>query len=75
MTLFSSKFIYKLETKPSNCPVLRGELNCKTSLKSKVRIRRELREIAFHNKTHRGIQDLAILLNSKIRGWIQYMGR
>ena len=28
----------------------------------------------FHNKTQRTIQDLAILLNPKIRGWINYYG-
>ncbi|MEQ9288714.1 MAG: group II intron maturase-specific domain-containing protein [Cyclobacteriaceae bacterium] len=44
------------------------------SRKSKVRIVRELRKLAFHNKTQRGIQDLAALLNPKIRGWVHYYG-
>lgn len=51
------------------------QFDCKMSRKSKVRITGELRELAFHNKTQRGIQDLAKLLNPKIRGWIQYYGR
>ncbi|WP_370688793.1 group II intron maturase-specific domain-containing protein [Fulvivirga ulvae] len=45
------------------------------SRKSKVQITQELRKLDFHNKTQRGIQDLAILLNPKIRGWIQYYGK
>lgn len=28
-----------------------------------------------HNKTQRGIQDLAKLLNPKIRGWVRYYGK
>ncbi|SHG40403.1 group II intron reverse transcriptase/maturase [Salegentibacter echinorum] len=44
------------------------QFDCKMSRKSKVRITRELRELAFHNKTQRGIQDLA-------KGWIQYYGK
>ncbi len=51
------------------------QFDCKMSRKSKVRITGELRELAFHNKTQRGIQDLAKLLNPKIRGWIQYYGK
>ena len=39
---------------------------------SKVRITRELRKLEFHNKTQRGLQDLAKLLNPKVRGWLQY---
>ena len=51
------------------------QFDCKMSRKSKVRITGELRELDFHNKTQRGIQDLANLLNPKIRGWIQYYGK
>jgi group II intron reverse transcriptase/maturase len=51
------------------------QFDCKMSRKSKVRITGELRKLAFHNKTQRGIQDLANLLNPKIRGWIQYYGK
>lgn len=51
------------------------QFDCKMSRKSKVRINGELRKLNFHNKTQRGIQDLAILLNPKIRGWIQYYGK
>lgn len=51
------------------------QYDCKMSRKSKVRITQELRKLDFHNKTQRGIQDLAILLNPKIRGWIQYYGK
>lgn len=51
------------------------QFDCKMSRKSKVRITGELRKLNFHNKTQRGIQDLANLLNPKIRGWIQYYGK
>lgn len=46
------------------------QFNCKMSRKSKVPINRELQKLNFHNKTQRGIQDLATMLNPKIRGWI-----
>jgi group II intron reverse transcriptase/maturase len=49
--------------------------DCKMSRKSKTRITGELRKLAFHNKTQRGIQDLANLLNPKIRDWIRYYGK
>lgn len=51
------------------------QFDCKMSRKSKVRITQELRKLNFHNKTQRGIQDLAVLLNPKIRGWVQYYGK
>ena len=51
------------------------QFDCKMSRKSKVRITGELRKLDFHNKTQRGIQDLANLLNPKLRGWIQYYGK
>jgi RNA-directed DNA polymerase len=51
------------------------QFDCKMSRKSKVRIVGELRKLAFHNKSQRGIQDLANMLNPKIRGWINYYGR
>ena len=51
------------------------QFDCKMSRKSKVRINGELRKLNFQNKTQRSIQDLAILLNPKIRGWIQYYGK
>jgi len=51
------------------------QYDCKMSRKSKVRITQELRKLDFHNKTQRGIQDLATLLNPKIRGWVQYYGK
>ena len=51
------------------------QFDCIMSRKSKVRITQELRKLNFHNKTQRTIQDLAILLNPKIRGWINYYGR
>jgi len=37
--------------------------------------RSELQKLEFHNKTQRSIQDLAILLNPKIRNWINYYGK
>jgi RNA-directed DNA polymerase len=51
------------------------QFDCKMSRKSKIRITRELRKLGFHNKTQRGIQDLAKLLNPKIRGWVHYYGK
>ena len=51
------------------------QFDCKMSRKSKKRITGELRKLAFHNKTQRGIQDLANMLNPKIRGWILYYGK
>jgi RNA-directed DNA polymerase len=51
------------------------QFDCKMSRKSKVRIVGELRKLAFHNKTQRGLQGLANLLNPKIRGWINYYGK
>ena len=51
------------------------QFDCKMSRKSKVRIVGVLRQLAFHNKTQRGLQDLANMLNPKIRGWINYYGR
>jgi len=51
------------------------QFDCIMSRKSKVRITRELRDLKFHNKSQRSIQDLAALLNPKIRGWLYYYGR
>jgi len=51
------------------------QYGCKMSRKSKVRITKELRDLRFHNKSQRSIQDLANLLNPKIRGWIHYYGK
>jgi group II intron reverse transcriptase/maturase len=51
------------------------QFDCIMSRKSKVRITQMLRKLDFHNKTQRTIQDLAILLNPQIRGWINYYGK
>jgi RNA-directed DNA polymerase len=51
------------------------QFDCKMSRKSKVRITGELRKLNFHNKTQRTIQDLANLLNPKLRGWINYYAK
>jgi RNA-directed DNA polymerase len=51
------------------------QFDCIMSRKFKVRITGELRKLDFHNKTQRTIQDLAILLNPKIRGWLNYYGK
>jgi len=51
------------------------QYDCKMSRKSKVRITEELRNLDFHNKSQRTIQDLANLLNPKLRGWINYYGK
>jgi len=51
------------------------QFDCIMSRKAKVRITGELRELNFHNKTQHTIQDLAALLNPKIRGWLNYYGK
>lgn len=51
------------------------QFDCKMSRKSKVRIVGDLRKLGFHHKTQRGIQDLADMLNPKIRGQINYYGK
>ena len=51
------------------------QFDCVMSRKAKVRITRELRDLKFHKMTQHTIQDLAILLNPKIRGWLNYYGR
>jgi len=51
------------------------QFDCKMSRKSKTRILGELRKLAFQNKTQRNIEDLAKMLNPKIRGWVGYYGK
>lgn len=51
------------------------QFDCKMSRKSKVRIVGELRKMAFHNMTQRSLEDLARVLNPKIRGWINYYAK
>ena len=51
------------------------QYDCKMSRKSKKRILRDLRDMKLHKKSQSTIQDLAILLNPKIRGWINYYGK
>ena len=51
------------------------QYGCKMSRKSKKRILKEVRELNIHRKTRSSLQDLAILLNPKIRGWINYYGK
>lgn len=48
------------------------QYDCKMSRKSKLRILQELRELRFNSRHHILIQELANLLNPKIRGWIRY---
>jgi RNA-directed DNA polymerase len=50
------------------------QYDCKMSRKSKVRITQELKKLGFHNRSQLTIQDVATLLNPKIRGWIRYYG-
>ena len=51
------------------------QYGCKMSRKSKKRILKDLRQLNIHRKTRSNLQDLAILLNPKIRGWINYYGK
>lgn len=50
------------------------QYDCKMSRKSKKRILADLRAMDLHRKSQSTIQDLAISLNPKIRGWINYYG-
>ena len=49
--------------------------DCIMSRKAKVGITKQLREMNFHNKSQRTIQDIAALLNPNIRGWLNYYGK
>lgn len=51
------------------------QYDCKMSRKSKKRILEDLRHMKLHTKTQCNLQDLALLLNPKIRGWIHYYGK
>ncbi|WP_459213169.1 group II intron maturase-specific domain-containing protein [Aquimarina rhabdastrellae] len=51
------------------------QYDCTMSRKSKKRILRELRDMKLHTKTQCNLQDLAIMLNPKIRRWIHYYGK
>lgn len=51
------------------------QYDCKMSRKSKSRILKDLRDMELHKKSRSNIQDLAIQLNPKIRGWINYYGK
>lgn len=51
------------------------QYDCKMSRKSKKRILQELRDLCLHQKSQSTIEDLAILLNPKIRGWVNYYGK
>lgn len=51
------------------------QYDCIMSRKSKKRILKDLRELNFHNKSQFGLQDIAILLNPRIRGWLNYYGK
>ncbi|PKG43675.1 group II intron maturase-specific domain-containing protein [Psychroflexus sp. MES1-P1E] len=45
------------------------------SRKSKKGILSDLGKMNIHKKTRCTLQDLAMMLNSKIRGWINYYGK
>jgi RNA-directed DNA polymerase len=51
------------------------QYDCKMSRKSKKRILSDLGKMNIHKKTRCTLQDLAMMLNSKIRGWINYYGK
>jgi len=51
------------------------QYDCKMSRTSKKRILQEIREMELHKKSQSTLQDLAIRLNPKIRGWINYYGK
>lgn len=51
------------------------QYDCKMSQKSKKRILKDLRELNIHNKTRSNLQNRAIMLSPKIRGWINYYGK
>ncbi|MEE9406970.1 MAG: group II intron maturase-specific domain-containing protein [Polaribacter sp.] len=51
------------------------QYDCNMSRKSKKRILKNLRGMNIHAKTQSNLQGLAIMLNPKIRGWINYYGK
>lgn len=51
------------------------QFDCLMSRKSKKRILNDLREMSIHRKTGRDLQDLAVMLNPRIRGWVNYYGK
>ncbi len=51
------------------------QYDCKMSRKSKKRILARLRSLKLDNRTRSTLQDLAQILNPKIRGWINYYGK
>jgi len=51
------------------------QFDCIMSRKSKKRILSDLRDMNIHNKTRSDLQGIAILLNPKIRGWVNYYGK
>ena len=51
------------------------QYDCKMSRKSKKRILKDLGKMNIHKKTQSNLQDLAVMLNPKIRGWINYYGK
>ena len=51
------------------------KFDCKMSRKSKKRIVNSLQKMKFHKKSQSTIQELALELNPKIIGWINYYGK
>lgn len=51
------------------------QYDCLMSRKSKKRILKELRALNLHKRTRNNLEDIAKLLNPKIRGWINYYGK
>ena len=49
--------------------------DCVMSRTSKKRINEQLKQLYIHRKTGHTIQELAKILNPKIRGWVQYYGK
>lgn len=51
------------------------QYGCKMSRKSKQRILKEIRLMNLHRRSRSTLEDLAAILNPKIRGWINYYGK
>lgn len=51
------------------------QFDCIMSRKSKKRILKDMRDMNFHKRTQINLEDIAQMLNPKIRGWINYYGK
>lgn len=65
-------FSFHPQSKPSKLGGMFLGYDCSVSKKSYSKLTKELRTTNFHKWTEATIQDIAEMLNPKIRGWMQY---